>query len=60
MDGWQFPTTKEDPPVRTHTMNYLQFLGGGAGGGGIGLDENFHPPSQMRCKLTPNVIIECP
>jgi len=48
-------------PTSENTHNELfTVLGGGAGGGGIGLDENFHPPSQMRCKLTPNVIIECP
>jgi hypothetical protein len=57
--GWPFPTTKEEPPVRTHTMNYLQLLGLGGVGGEIGVDEDFHPPSQMRCKLTPNVIVEC-
>jgi len=54
------PHNKRRPTSEnTHTMNYLQFLGG-AGEGVIGLDENFHPTSQMRCKLTPNVIIECP
>jgi hypothetical protein len=58
-NGWPFPTTIEEPPVGTHTMNYLQLLGG-EGRGEIGLDEDFHPPSQMRCKLTLNVIIECP
>ncbi len=40
-------------------MNYLQLLGLGGVGGEIGVDEDFHPPSQMRCKLTPNVIVEC-
>jgi hypothetical protein len=59
MDGHS-PQQKKNTSENTHDELFTALWGGGGGGREIGVDEDFHPPSQVRCKLTLNVIIECP